>query len=234
MFKKEVEVTKKFFSKVLPWLPTIVMLIAVIIFLFYFRNIDVDEILSFTPRNIILAIACFFIMYAIETFALVFPIPLLYAAAGVMFDPFIALAVNIIGLIISLTVAYLFGRHVKHSAASHFVKKYPKIEQFATTKNEFFLSFMTRIIAVIPADVISQFLGSIKVDYKKYIAGSFVGAFPSMVAITILGTAITDPKSPEFIWSVTATVLIALVSLLIYRFLDNRKTDNIEQLAQNK
>ena len=59
-------------------------------------------------------------------------------------------------------------------------------------------------------------LGSIKLKFMPYILGSLLGIFPGMLAATFMGTAISNPSSPEFIIALVGTVLLSVVSYLIY------------------
>ncbi|MCC8357390.1 MAG: hypothetical protein LJU34_06055, partial [Oscillospiraceae bacterium] len=73
------------------------------------NNVTGDTILSFTPENLWLAALVFMGLYAIKSVVVVIYLKLLYVASGLVFPLPIALAVNIVGTALEMTLPYLFG-----------------------------------------------------------------------------------------------------------------------------
>lgn len=105
-------------------------------------------------------------------------------------------------------------------AANRVVLKYPKAEQLRALRqgNDSFLSFVTRLIVLLPGDVVSFFMGAIGVGFKKYITGSMLGFLPLIITCTIMGTNITNPHSHAFITAVCVQGLCMVVSMILYYF----------------
>ena len=83
--------------------------------------------------------------------------------------------------------------------------------------NELFFAFFLRVINLLPGDIVSMVLGATKMKYGRYAAGSLLGLFPTMLAATFMGESILKPFSPTFLLSAGATVVISVVSFLVWR-----------------
>ena len=92
--------------------------------------------------------------------------------------------------------------------------------------NEIFLVFFLRAINILPYDVVSMFLGSIGLSWKKYIAGSMLGTYPGMVLATIMGSNADDPLSAGFIIPAAAEIIMGAASALWYFVYIRKKTKN--------
>lgn len=58
-----------------------------------------------------------------------------------------------------------------------------------------------------------------KIPYHRYLPASLLGMLPITLAITVLGSSITDPTSPAFWISLVGTVVLSVGSILLYRYL---------------
>ena len=79
-----------------------------------------------------------------------------------------------------------------------------------------FLSFLLRVIGMIPMDVTSMYLGYTGVAFFPYLLATVAGALPKIIAITLMGDSITRPGSPAFIYSAIFTVVLSLLSVLVF------------------
>jgi len=219
MGKRKKRLAKVRVIKLLKNLPIVIMVLMLLVFVLFFRNISVTKILEYTPSNIYLAVVVILLFYTLETFMMVFPVPVIYAACGAMFSHPIALSINFVGIIITLSVSYSIGRYSNARLTRKIAKKYPKIQKITELEKnrEWFLAFILRLIPILPVDIISQFFGSMKMSYKSFMIGSLLGMVPIMIAVTYMGTSITDPLSPEFLVAAIATVVLTVVSLYIYK-----------------
>lgn len=182
-------------------------------------RLNVRQILSYTPDNYWLAAAVMLVLYAVKSLSVVFPLLVLYVSAGVMFPIPAAIAVNLMGLFLCITLPYLIGRFSGRELADRLRDKYPKIARMDTLKrdNELFFAFFLRVINLLPGDIVSMVLGATKMKYGRYAAGSLLGLFPTMLAATFMGESILKPFSPTFLLSAGATVVISVVSFLVWR-----------------
>ena len=189
------------------------------------RSITMDDILSYTPPQPLLAALFLWIAFAFKSLSLVFPVLLLFAVSGQLFPLPYALAVNTVGIAIALTVPYLIGRAAELSFTDKLVEKYPRLHEIRRIRerNGFFLSFISRAIGVLPCDVVSMYFGSTRLYYPAYIAGAVLGFMPDLICATILGQKIEDVRSPAFWITLAVNILACVGSYVFYRWYKKKK-----------
>lgn len=194
---------------------------------YYFSGNDftVEALLEYTPNSLVLTALMMMILYALKSLSIVFPIMVLCVAGGYLFDPIAAIILNLLGMGISLSVSYLFGWFSGKDFIDKLISTHPKLAAINRTQNEndFFVAFFLRIINSLPLDIVSMYLGASGMKYTRYIAASLAGAAPGVIAATVIGTSITDPTSPAFIFSVALTVALAVLSAAVYAIYKHRK-----------
>ncbi len=198
--------------------PLLVMAGLILFYGRYFQSLTVEDVLNYTPENLWVAAGIFVGVYAFKSLTVVFPILVLYVAVGVIFPPAIGLLVNLAGLFAALSIPYWIGRFSGRGCMERLLYKFPKARELLKrmTYNEWFVSYILRVINMLPGDLVSMVLGSMGIRYVKYLFGSLVGMAPTMIAATLLGVTITDPLSPGFFLSAGAIVLLSLLSLVVY------------------
>lgn len=190
-------------------------------FLFALRSgegFSVQTILDGSPEQPALAALFLLGLFALKSLSVLLPLAVLFVAGGVLFPMPAAIAVSTAGVAVAITIPYLLGRHAGGGFARQLAAKHPRIRtlQELQRRNDFFFSFMTRIIGVLPCDLVSLYLGASGVPYGKYLAGGLLGLLPDVIAITVLGASISDPRSPAFLISGGCVLAIIVVSLLFY------------------
>ena len=160
-------------------------------FLLSGQKLSVDDILNYTPSEPILAVLFLWLAFALKSLSLVFPVVALFAVSGQLFPLPIALAVNTVGIAITMTLPYLLGRASELDFSEKLIAKYPKLKEVRQLREQssFFLSFLVRAIGVLACDVVSMYFGSTKMDYLPYITGAVLGFMPDLICATILGPA---------------------------------------------
>lgn len=215
---------KRFLSTAVRLLPLLVCLGAAAVYLLYGGNLSAEALLSFTPSNPLLAAGLLLALYAVKSLSVLFPLLILYIAAGALFPPGIALLVNLAGVGICVSLPYWIGRFAGDATVERLMEKHPKIRSAVEgqRKNDVFLSFFLRVVGCLPGDVVSLYLGSLRIPYSRYLLGSVLGLFPSLTLATLIGASVAEPTSPMFILSVSCTVLLSAASLVFYRFYRKR------------
>lgn len=207
-------------------LPTAVLLVIIIAWIRSGEDFSVESLWSYTPENYAAAILFFLLIYAVKSLSFLIPIVVIYVAAGSMFVPFTALAVNIVGAGIVVTIPYWIGYHFGAGFAGTLLSRYKKVEKFIKTRegNSWFVSCFPRTIAFLPLKTISVYLGSLRVPYFKYLFGSVLGLLPLLISVTLAGASITQPRSPTFIISVIIIMVLSSgVSLIVYLWIERSK-----------
>ena len=220
---------KKKFIDILRFLPIVVCVLVVLCYFLFGRNISIDTIVNYAPENQLLAALFLILLYGIKSLSVFFPIIILNVVGGFLFSPVLALIVNSIGVVVELIIPYWIGRLSDSELSKRLVKKYPKVKELLDYQHNtpFFVSFFLRVIACLPGDAISMYLGSKKISFGIYLLGSFLGMLPNMVIATLLGTSITEPSSPMFWFSIILTLVLSVVSIIVYAVWMKRKKEKV-------
>lgn len=206
-------------------LPTVVLLLIIIVWIRSGEDFSIDRLWSYTPSSYFAAVIFFLLIYAVKSLSFLIPIVVVYVAAGGIFGPFTAMAVNILGAGIVVTIPYWIGYRFGAGFAGTLLTRFKKVEEFIKNKegNGWFISCFPRTIAFLPLKTISVYLGSLKVPYYKYLLGSIIGLMPLLISVTLAGASITQPRSPTFIISVIVMMLSAAVSVGVYFWMERKR-----------
>ncbi|MBQ3162503.1 MAG: TVP38/TMEM64 family protein [Oscillospiraceae bacterium] len=213
-------------KRVLQTAPLVMVGICVLIYFAFFRGVTVEDILKFTPENLWLAALVMVGLFALKSLSMFFPMLVLIAATGSIFPSVVpAIFVNSIGVAVMLLIPYAIGRFAEKDFVQGLINKNKNADKLREIKaeNELFIAYFLRVINILPCDLVSMFLGSTGFGFVKYLAGSFAGVFPGMVATTIIGANMSDPTSPAFWIAVGTEVVFAVSSTLAYYFYKKKK-----------
>lgn len=206
-------------------LPLIGMAVVGGLFLFSGHSLTVDDVLDYTPSEPLLAALFLWLAFALKSLSLVFPVLLLFAVSGQLFPLPVALAVNTVGITITLTLPYLLGYVSELDFSEKLITKYPKLAEIRRLRenSSFFLSFLARAIGILACDVVSMYFGSTKMKYLPYITGAVLGFMPDLICATILGQQIEDYRSPGFWITLTINILCCISGYLLYLWYKKKK-----------
>lgn len=189
--------------------------------LFCFTNrekISVDGIVSVVPKDSIWAVVVMLLLFVVKGVAVFIYGSILYAASGILFSLPIAIIVNTLGTVIMTTIPFYIGKKAGKHLIGDLIKKNKKLALLhdLQSKNDFFVSFLLRMIGFLPADLVATYLGASGMRYKSYISGTVLGLMPSIICLSVMGMSIDDVGSPQFIISASIKVGFMLLSLLFY------------------
>lgn len=199
--------------------PLVMIGVCVLLYFRFFRGVTIEDILEFTPENLWLAALVMIGLFALKSLSMFFPMLILIAASGSIFPSYLsAIAVNSIGVAVMLLIPYAIGRFAEREFVEGLISKNKNADKLREIKseNELFIAYFLRVINILPCDLVSMFLGSTGFGLVKYLAGSFAGVLPGMIATTIIGANMNDPTSPAFWIAVAAEVVFAATSTLAY------------------
>ena len=181
-------------------------------------EITIDTILKYTPDNIYIAIVVILSLFALKSLSVVLPLSVLYLASGILFPPFLSVLVSAVGLWITITIPYFIGYFYGKKINVYIQKKYPKIEklEILQSENMFFTCFITRIVGILPADILSIYFGICRISYGIYATAGVAGSMLSIITTTLLGNQLKDPFSKEFV-----IILICRIGLVIFSIVIN-------------
>lgn len=199
-------------------LPLIICIIFILLFLASGNDITVQTVLSYTPESPFAAAIVILFLYALKSVSFVFPIVVLQIATGHFFQTPVALLINFIGRVITLSIPYWVGRFSGSDMINSLQAKYPKIKEIFDKqgRNPIFISFLLRTLCFLPGDAVSLYLGATRIPFPYYLAGGVLGTTLGVVLSTILGSSITEPGSPAFWLSASLMAIIAIISVIFY------------------
>lgn len=208
--------------RLLKIIPLAVMAAIILVFGSTLRTMTFEDIVGYTPQSPILAALALWGIYAVKSLSVVFPLVALYIGAGLVFAPLAALAVNLVGMMICVSIPYAIGRFSCGDLAVRLVEKYPKVRKAGElgSRNHLFTAYLLRVVGFMPGDVVSLFLGASRLPYPTYLVGSLLGLAPTMVLYTLLGSQLDNPFSPGFLLPLAGLILLSLGST----FLISKKT----------
>ena len=191
-----------------------VLLWAALIGLFLLNRdkITVESILERTPGNPWEAVPLMMLFFAVKGMSMVLYAGILYTASGLLFPLPLAVAVNLAGTAVMVTVPWLCGRFVGGDAAARFDAKYPAAARIASfrEKNDWLFSLGVRMLGGLPSDPLSLYLGAVRLDWP----------------LPLMAQNADDPGSPVFIVSSAVAAVFACapaVFLLILRIKKRRE-----------
>ncbi len=202
----------------LKFLPIAVCAVCIILPLASGKKITVQAVLEYTPKTPLLAAFVILLLYALKSMSFVFPIAVLQIAAGHLFQTPVALLINFLGRVVTLTIPYWAGRYSGSGMVKNLIGKYPKLEKVCSKQEQkpLFISFLLRTFVFLPGDAVSMYLGAMRIPFRHYLAGGILGTALGVVLSTVLGSSITEPSSPAFLLSAVLMTLVALLSVIYY------------------
>lgn len=180
-------------------------------------DISVNSIITFTPKNIVLAVVASLLLYAFKSVTFIISLQILHLACGIMFSLPLALAVNIVGSAISIILPYILGRWKGMKYLDRLLSKYPGLEKIKSfnDSNAFLTSLCVRGIGLTALDPTSLYFGSAGTPFAQYFSGSMLGLMPTLVVRTVMGVSAEDPSSIGFKISVIAYILVILAVIVL-------------------
>ncbi len=68
-----------------------------------------------------------------------------------------------------------------------------------------------------PTDLMSMFFGATNTKYYQFLTGSLLGLIPGMIPIVLIGDAIANPLSKEFLIPFSISTVLSISAVLLYR-----------------
>lgn len=208
--------------------------VGIVIFLLIHRDeVTIEKIVGFTPQNTLLAILAMLVLFTIKGCTVFMNGSVLFAACGVMFSLPLAVTVNMLGSLIMTTIPYWTGRKGGAAIMERLTQKYRKLEllRSAPRENQFLFALLLRILGLLPCEVVSMYLGSCRLRYSRYIAGTLLGLLPAAVAFSIIGEYASDPTSPQFIAAAAFQVTTTICTLIEGGIWKRKKKTNQERVS---
>lgn len=195
-----------------------------------FKDLTVENILSYQPESLILAFFILIGFYCLKSVTVVVPpLTVLYISAGIMFQTPLAIAISYLGLTCEMTIGYWIGRRVGNAGYEKLIDRYKMLGRWLAPSNETFntVCFFVRLIpGPLPLDIMSVLFGATKTVFYRYILFSLLGVSPGMLAWAIAGRSISTPLSKEFLIPFSIALAITFASFIGLQILLKKETRN--------
>lgn len=169
-------------------------LVAMILFVVAIVNydklsgLDVEALLSqFDQTGVIVAVVL--ALYFIKGLIFVLPASVIYVAVGVILDTWLAVGVNVLGIVIEILAAYFLGRFLGKDYVHRLLSKKEAGRKILATnfQDKKWLIFVTRLLPIFPIDFLSLFFGATKSNGIMHFILSVAGLAPRVILFTIIG-----------------------------------------------
>lgn len=204
----------RLFRRLILLLPFLILFVAAAVYTISGHSITVQDILSYTPANPAAAACVLILLCGLKSLTVFFPIMVLFIACGMLFSTPVAICVGAAGAALCISIPYWLARLVGSDLTEPLFHRYPKLEQLKQLqqKNDFFFSYIARVVGILPCDIVSLYMGTIPLSYKSYVSGGVLGFLPGIIIGVLIGTNANDPASPEFFLSILCEILLCLGS----------------------
>jgi uncharacterized membrane protein YdjX (TVP38/TMEM64 family) len=189
---------------------------AVIFFWFHRDTITVEGTLHLAPRSVAAAVLLMLGLFALKSFSVVIHAGVLYAVSGILFPLPMAILVNLLGTLLMAGLSYGLGRRLGGGSIDRIVEAHRNagVLRKLRRENTFVYTAVSRLINLLPFDIISAYFGATETPLVPYLLGSAAGMAASCVLFPLMGAYVVNIRSPRFFVSAALEAAILLASLL--------------------
>lgn len=210
-----------------------VLIIALIIWKYdELKSIDIRALVE-ASSGVAAAVSAILGIYLLKSLVFVVPASLIYIAVGLAFPTHWAILINAVGIVIEISATYLFGIIMGGPYVINKLKKVKYGDKILELhgKNRLSAIFVIRVLPIFPIDIVSLFLGAVRMRYLPYLLLSLGGILPRVILFTVLGDGLYDYVPMQKLAAAAAVLLpIALVIWVIrYAMNSKKKEDEIEK-----
>lgn len=207
------------------WFGTVAALVVLIALLLVLQLLRMD-VNAFAERykNSLWTIPIVVFLYLLKAVTMVFlPQPLVYLITGLLFSPLVAFLVTVGGLSLEFTLDYFLGRRFGSRLLLPLLDRLrgrsrtlDRVLQSDTLDN-FGTIALLRLMPGLATDPVSFIAGANKVRFRPFFIASMVGCAPQAIAVTLMGSAVQDPLSPQFLIPAGALVIVLVIAMFVQR-----------------
>lgn len=179
-----------------------------------------DSILNYTPNQPVLAALVLLALFAVKSLSIFLYSGFLYVASGILFSLPVAIALNIAGTAVMVSIPYWLGKKLGSRAVQYILNRYPKafVLHELRSGSDFFFVLIVRLLGVLSADVVSAYMGAVGIKYKDYLPACLLGFLTTCILFPIMGMSISDIHSPQFLIAAGIELTVMLTSCIVFHF----------------
>ena len=198
-------------------------------------TLSVKDLTAFTSDPLVISLVVLAV-YVVKALVFVVPASLVYVAVGAILPPVTAVAVNLIGIFLEVSVTYVLGRFLGKDAVYRLLSKREAGRKLLERKlgDNAKVLLGIRALPVFPIDWVSLFYGASGCKYPKYALFSVLGLSWRVILFTIIGDGVFAWIPMDKIILIAICLLpVAAVYILLKKFvLDPRKKRREEEAKQ--
>jgi uncharacterized membrane protein YdjX (TVP38/TMEM64 family) len=158
-----------------------------------------------------------FIAVSASLTVILFPGPVLAAAAGLLFGTALGSAVSIASATLGATMAFCLARWWAHDAVLALAGPRVHALRAWVGRRGFLTVLYARIAPGLPYTLVNYAAGLAPIALRSFVAATVLGVAPRAFAYTALGGSLGNLRAPETIAAICVLVLMALGGLLLVR-----------------
>jgi len=216
-------------NKYLKFALIVLLAIIIIILLPRFTELEVSNLLRYSPESPFLAALVLLGIYCMKSVVVVIPVIMLYISAGIMFPTGWAITLTYLGLFCEMSIGYLVGKRLGGEKVIARMEKNNKARQLISyhEENNSTLCFITRFFPL-PLDLVNMFFGAAGTRYPQFVAFSLLGITPGMIPYVLMGDVASNPLSKEFLIPFAICGIVTVCAFVFYQKWrkENAREDN--------
>ncbi|MEW9093479.1 MAG: VTT domain-containing protein [Clostridiaceae bacterium] len=185
------------------------------------RNIKIDDLVDYISNYGKFAMMCFLIMCLLKPLLVCVPAAMFSVIGGILFGPIKGFILNMVGFLLSGTVAFSIARFFGQSKVSQMLKGRAANINANVEKNGFKILLLLRLPPVLPYDPLSYTCGLSKIKYRDFILASLIGVMPETLCYSIMGRNIFKFNSAKFIIPLVFIIFATISSTFFFKKANN-------------
>ncbi|MBP3448441.1 MAG: TVP38/TMEM64 family protein [Clostridia bacterium] len=205
------------------WIGLGVIVLPVLVVLLYtltkkITGLTPDDISVFTHGNIWFEMVIVLLIYAVKSVLFFIPIAFCYILTGNLFPPIYSILLNVVGVSLTLTLTFYIGKGLGRDFVEKIIRRSEKAKKFMenTDKSNATL-FALRASGIFPVELISLVCGCTGYGYWSFLGLSLLAMVPTLIPFSVMGEALKDPLSKEFILPFLIALVMMTGSLIFYK-----------------
>jgi phosphatidylserine/phosphatidylglycerophosphate/cardiolipin synthase-like enzyme/uncharacterized membrane protein YdjX (TVP38/TMEM64 family) len=149
----------------------------------------------------------------------VFPVTILILATAFAFDPWPAMLCSLLGCLLSAIFLYAIGRQLGRKNVVRFAGKRLNRMNRLIAKHGVLAVAAVRMMPVAPYSLVNLAAGAVRVPFRDFVYGTFLGMSPGVVGITFFQNQLKDMiRNPSALTLIVLTSGLCLMLLGIFAF----------------
>jgi len=148
-----------------------------------------------------------------------FPVTVLILATAYAFDAWPAIIYSLVGCIVSAIFLYAIGRQLGRKNVVRFAGKRLNRMNRLISKHGALAVAAVRMIPVAPYSLVNLAAGAVRVPFRDFVLGTFLGMAPGVIGITFFETQVEELlRDPNPVSFLVFALVLGLMLLGIYGF----------------